>query len=235
MSEPHPSATDTTTEESAMSTTEHAPAQVEDEQPYEDEQPHEDEQPYEDERWASEPLPRRPRRRLLTPVTALLFAVLVGAGGFIAGVQVEKGEVPASGAGRAGGGRLAALLAGRTGGAASRTGAVGFGGAGGATAGQVANVSGSNLFVTELEGNTIKVSASAAQITKQVTTSVRGVHPGDTVIVQGSRHSDGSIQATTVRDSGSSGAGGPIGFAGTGGSGSSTAPAGNNEPALFGR
>lgn len=199
--------------------------------------PSEDED--EDETWEQaeaetaeaehEPTARRPRRRLLTPLTALLFALLVGAGGFIAGVQVEKSEVsPASGA-RAGG-RLASLI----GAASARAGAgaasvggsnVGAGGdtrafgggalGGGATVGQVANVSGSDLYVTGLEGNTVKVLASAAQITKQVSSTVRGVHPGDTVVVQGATRPNGAIQASTVRDSGSSGGGG--------------------EPALFGR
>jgi hypothetical protein len=262
-----------TIEESAMSTTKHFPAHAQDEDSYLDE-----------EQWEPELLPRRPRRRLLTPATALLFALLVGAGGFIVGVQVEKSEVPAS-SGRAGGGRLAALLAGGTAGAGGaagaggtagasgagvggatgaggatggggRTGAGSFGGLGRATIGQVANVSGSDLFVTNAEGNTIKVSGAAAQITKQVSTSAKGVHPGDTVIVQGATRSDGSIQATTIRDSGSASAGGGLsgligavaggssggrgasaasgGSSGAGGSGNGGS-GGSGEPALFGK
>jgi hypothetical protein len=232
----------------------------------EDEDIHEDEQ-----QWTSqEPISRRPRRRLLTPLTALLFAVLVGVGGFIAGVQVEKGEVPASST-RAGAGRLAGALsaaggASSSGGSGRTTAARGFGGglagaSGSATVGQVAYVSGPNLFVTNLEGNTVKVSAGAAQITKQVSTSVKGVHPGDTVVVQGTKRADGSILAATVRDSGSSGTAGGLGGlfgggsaggagasgSGTGSSGSSSASGGSGasgaggrtgsrggEPALFG-
>jgi hypothetical protein len=259
-----------------------------------------EEEDFADETWDEEdgagqdelPISRRPRRRLLTPLTALLFAVLVGAGGFIVGVQVEKGEVSSSG-GTRGAGRLAALGAGGaagaggstsasgstgaggstgTGGSAGASGSTGagagtggasgggrfsgFGGGGGAgggagaTVGQVANISGSDLYVTNLEGNTVKVLASAAQITKQVNTSVKGVHPGDTVVVQGTTRSDGSVQASTVRDSGSSGAGGGIGglFGGggagraggasaAGGSsgGSSGGGTGGGEPALFGK
>jgi hypothetical protein len=204
--------------------------------------------------WEDQPLARRPRRRLLTPLTALLFAILVGAGGFIVGVQVEKGEVSSSSSG--GGGRLASLLGSAATGATGRSGTGGasggagegaagggsrfggnagaaagggFGGGGaGATVGQVANISGSDLYVTELQGNTVKVAASAAQITKQVSTSVKGIHPGDTVVVAGTHLPSGSIQATTVRDSGSTGAGaglalfGGSGAASTSGSGGSS-------------
>jgi hypothetical protein len=259
--EPHP------IEETTMSATEEHPAYAE-----EEEEVFEDEEDAEDREQAS--FSRRPRRRLLTPLTALLFAILVGAGGFIAGVQVEKGEVPA-GSASGGGGRLASLLgsAGGAGGSAAsgRTGAAGtsggsgeggasgagsrFGGSAsaggaGATVGQVANVSGSDLYVTELQGNTIKVAASAAQITKQVGTSVKGIHPGDTVVVQGTHLSDGSIQAATVRDSGSAGAGGggigalfgagggASGASGAGGTSSGTGGAGGSgggAPSLFGR
>jgi hypothetical protein len=239
-----------------------------------DEQDEQDEQDTwaDEEQPQEEPLHRRPRRKLLTPLTALLFAVLVGAGGFIAGVQVEKGEVSSTSSSTRGGGRLASLLGAAAGGSGAAGtsnatgGAVGgaaaggagrflsgAGGAGGgATIGQVANISGSDLYVTTLEGNTIKVLADAAKITKQVSTSVHGVHPGDSVVVTGAKNSDGSIQASTVRVSGSAEGGGIGAFlgggsgagagaasgAGAGGSGSggrSGSGAGGGEPALFGK
>ena len=48
--------------------------------------------------WLDEPLelPRRPRRRLLTPVPLTLLGVLLIAGGFIGGVLVEKGQTSSS-------------------------------------------------------------------------------------------------------------------------------------------
>jgi hypothetical protein len=198
----------------------------------------------EEELHEEEPLHRRPRRKLLTPLTALLFAVLVGAGGFIAGVQVEKGEVSSTSSTR-GGGRLASLTGAASAGASGA--ASRFGGAGGgATIGQVANISGSDLYVTTLEGNTIKVLAHAAKITKQVSTSVHGVHPGDSVVVTGAKSSDGSIQASTVRVGGSTEGGGIGAFLGGGsgagasaasgaGAGGSGSGAGGGEPALFGK
>jgi hypothetical protein len=180
--------------------------------------------------WDQEVLPGRPRRRFLTPLTAVLFAALVGGAGFIAGVQVEKGQLPASGGGaggargaRAGGGAGAAGGLGRA--------ALGGGGAGGAganagganaTIGQVANVSGSVLYVTDLQGNTIKINASVAQVTKQVDATPTGIHPGDTVVAQGSKAPDGSVQATTIRDSGAGGAGAAAGLFGGGGTAGAT-------------
>src|SRR5262245_23172028 len=83
-----------------------------------------------DEHWTAEleELPPRPRRKLLTPLTGALLAVLIAAGGFIGGVLVEKGQ---TGGGGGGGGPAAnfAALASRAGGA--------FPGAGGDAAGNV--------------------------------------------------------------------------------------------------
>lgn len=205
-----------------------------------DEQDEQDTWADEEETHEEEPLHRRPRRKLLTPLTALLFAVLVGAGGFIAGVQVEKGEVSSTSSAR-GDGRLASLVGATSTGAPGATSRFGSAG-GGATIGQVANISGADLYVTTPEGNTIKVQTHAAKITKQVSTSVHGVHPGDSVVVTGAKNSDGSIQASTVHVSGSaegSGIGAFLGGAsGAGGSGSSarsSSGAGGGEPALFGK
>jgi|GEM_PF-5998749 len=207
-----------------------------------DEQDEEMEQEHEMEQ---EPIRRRPRRRLLTPTTALLFALLLGAGGFIIGVEVEKGEASTTSAPR-GAGRLAGLVsaAGGAAGNSAATGATagvrGFGGtasAGGTTVGQVEYVSGSDLYVTNPEGNTIKVRASSAHITRQVNSSVKGVHPGDAVIVQGAPGANGSIVASTVRDSGSSGGGlgASLFGAAAGGRPSGTRASGGGEPALFGK
>jgi hypothetical protein len=78
-----------------------------------------DEEEQDQEQYEEQAIVRRPRRRLLTPVTALLFALLLSVGGFIIGVEVEKGETSSSGSSRSAG-RLAGLLgaagAGATGG-----------------------------------------------------------------------------------------------------------------------
>ena len=174
--------------------------------------------------WDTEVLPGRPRHRLLTPLTAALAAALVGAAGFIVGVEIEKNQLPASSsaaAGRRASGVLAttAGASGRSGASAGTAGAAGGAGGAGAiaTVGQVANVAGPDLYVTDQQGNTIKVVTSAAsQITRQVSATVRGVQPGDTVVVGGPKAADGSVQATSVRDSGAGGAAG-LGTVGGGG------------------
>jgi hypothetical protein len=212
------------------------------------------------EDWYEEPieqeeLPRRPRRRLLTPVPLALFAVLLIACGFIGGVLVEKGEGSSLGGSSASGGlasRFAALRTGsagatasggRAGGTSSSAGTFGAGAAGGAraTIGQVAYLSGHTLYVTTSEGNTVKVTTSdESTVTKTVKADVKGIHPGETVIVTGSTGANGAVSAESIRVS-EAGADGGLGAAlfggagrGGGGSGRRSGGGGGGEPALFG-
>jgi hypothetical protein len=195
----------------------------------------------EDDGWMEEPaeLPRRVRRRLLSPVPLALLGVLLIACGFIAGVLVEKGQ-STSGSSTAGAAssvasRFAALREGASG-AAGNPGAGGFGAGAGATAGSVAYVSGNTLYVTTAEGNTVKVTASAGTtVTKTVKADLKGIHPGETVTVTGAGGPNGSISAESIRV-GSSGSGGRGAlFSGAGGSGKAGGSTGGGEPALFGR
>jgi hypothetical protein len=191
-------------------------------------------------------LPPRPRRRLLAPVPLALLAALLIACGFIAGVEVQKGQTSSSSTATAGAGgfasRLAALGGARpgagtaaggssTGGSSSPGGAGAFAGAagpgGGVTTGQVAYVSGNTLYVTTSEGNTVKVSAAAgAKVTKTVSTKAKSIHPGETVVVLGSKASNGSVSATSIT----------VGAARAPGAGQATSGTGasNGTPALFG-
>jgi hypothetical protein len=197
--------------------------------------------------WAQETdfLPPRPRGRLLRPLTVGLFVLLAVSGGFLAGVLVEKGQVPSSGGGGAGAGRFAALraaLGGSGGAGAAGGGAALFGGGGGggsgAVVGQVSTVDGHKLYVTDTSGNTIQVNtSSSSKITKSVAVGVESIHPGDTVVVQGVTGGDGVVTASTVRDSGVGGSlfGGAAGGAGAGsGSTSSTGGGGGGVNSLFG-
>ena len=226
-----------------------------------------------DEDWFAEEdeLPRRPRRRLLGPVPATLLAILLLAGGFLAGVLVEKGQTssasPAAGGSAAGlAARFRALRAGTgeaggkgtgnagaaaTGGAPSAgsggeagaaRGIPGAGATAGATAGQVAFVEGDTLYVTDAEGNTVKVHTSkASQVTKTVKSDVKGIHPGETVLITGPTAKDGTVSAESIRVG--TGLGGGLGAllgrgassggAGAGGSGESSSPDGSG-PSLFG-
>jgi hypothetical protein len=205
------------------------------------------------EEWLEDPveLPPRPRRRLLgaggNPVALALLAVLLIACGFIGGVLVEKGETSSSGAsGTAASGlasRFAALRGGATGSSAgstrssSATGAGGlFGGSGASrpTAGTVAYLDGSTLYVTNSEGNTIKVKTTpATSVNKTVTSSVKGIHPGETVTITGSTGSNGAVAAESI-SVGSSGGGLAALFGGSKSAAGSTSSSGGETPALFG-
>jgi len=183
-------------------------------------------------------LPRRPRRRVLSPLPLALLGILLTACGFIGGVLVEKGQgssTGSTGAAAAGFASRLGALRGAAAGASSTTGAsgpaAGFGG-GGLTAGSVAYVSGDTLYLTTAEGNTVKVITSpATTVTKTVKSDVKGIHPGETVAVSGSGEAGGAINAESIRVGG--GGLGALFGSGTraGGSGSTR---GGGEPALFG-
>ena len=203
-------------------------------------------EPIEDEQdqWSEEPdeleLPARPRRRLLTPIPLALLGVLLIAGGFIAGVQVQKGQTSSGSGGVPAGfaSRFAAL-----GGGTSSTGktpaglpASGFPGAGtGAgrpTSGTVAYLDGNTLYVTNSEGNTVKVkTSSSTSVTKTVKTKLKGIYPGETVTVTGATGSNGTVSAESI-SVGSSGTG--LAALLGGGSGTPSSPSSSGSSALFG-
>jgi hypothetical protein len=192
-----------------------------------------------EERWEQhdrEPLTllARPRRRWLTGASAFALALATAAGGFYAGVQVEKGRTTSSAglaagaASRSTAGGLRATLAARFGaagalagsGSASGAGAApgGFGGSrlggfltagGNASFGTVSSVDGRTLYLTDASGNTVKVTLSrATKLSKSVSVSRHAVRPGDTVVVQGLKQHNGTLVATSVTDSGARAAGG---------------------------
>jgi hypothetical protein len=204
----------------------------------------------EHDEWLDEPdeLPRRPRRRLLTPVPLALLAALLIACGFIGGVLVEKGQGGTTSAGGASSGgiasRLAALKGAAPGAGAGESSAAGSGSKGGAggipglggssggvTTGEVAYVRGNTLYVTDSQGNTVKVDASAgSKVTKTVGTQAKSIHPGSTVVVLGSKAKNGTISATSITvNSAASG-----GATGSRASSSSTGASGAAAPTLFG-
>jgi hypothetical protein len=198
--------------------------------------------------WEDEAeLPLRPRRRLMTPLTGSLLAVLLLALGFIGGVLVQKGQ---GGSSTSAGGAFASRLAGLKGtgarSAGATTGAAASGGFGGfgaaranATTGTVTFIQGKTLYVETTEGGTVKVQTStASSVTKTVKGTVHSIKPGETVVVTGSKGSSGAVQAESIRV-GSTGAAGLFGGTGaTGAAGaSSSAKSGSGstgEPQLFG-
>jgi hypothetical protein len=171
-----------------------------------------------------EPLPKRPRRRLVTPISAALAGALVGALGFIGGVEVQKGQddggsgtngspaaVASAGAGNRGGFRRGA------GGAGGGGPQFGGGGQSNATVGSVANKKGSTLYVKDSDGNLVRVkTTSHSKINRTASTSAGAIHPGDTVIVQGSTSKNGTVTATQIQATSSSATSGLGGLFGGG-------------------
>jgi hypothetical protein len=160
-------------------------------------------------------LPRRPRRRLLTPLPLALAGVLLIACGFIAGVLVEKGQTSSSpsttGASSGLASRFAGLRSALSGSAGARGNAAsGFAArfGGGATVGQVAYVHDGTLYVTDAEGNTVRVDTSeASTVTKTVKAGVKQIHPGETVTVTGDKGAGGAILARSISVGSSPGGG----------------------------
>lgn len=175
--------------------------------------------PYEDqeEHWASDEQeldtlalsPRRRRRQWFNRRSAVLLALVVGAVGFYAGVQLEKSQLANSSSGGAslpafaGGASARQALAGTARGGAllSRFGPVG--GSGSGSAGTVTDVNGRTLYLKDSTGNTVEVRLSAAtKVTKSVNVSRKAVRPGDSVVVQGIKNSNGTLTAASLSDSG---------------------------------
>jgi hypothetical protein len=141
--------------------------------------------------------------------TMLLLAVLIAAGGLWGGAALQRshGSIATSSAASP----FAAL---RGGGANGITGLGGTGALGGATTGTVTSVSGSTLYVTNSSGNLVKVTVgTSATVSRNAKSSLGALQVGDTVVVQGSKASNGSVTATSVS---ATGAGVSSGFPGFG-------------------
>jgi hypothetical protein len=175
-----------------------------------------------DDEWAvASPAGRGFRVRAVTGVLVVLGLL---AGGFWGGVVAEKhhaGTSTASSAASALASRFAALRGGT--GTGTGTGASAFAGAAGATTGEVTEVQGNVLYVTENDaaGTLVKVTVGpSTTITRTAKSSLAGLQQGDTVIVTGSKGANGSVAATAIRATAqgvTTGGGG--GFAGLGGGG----------------
>jgi hypothetical protein len=169
-----------------------------------------------------EPLPIATRRRRVGVVTAVLALAAMGAAGFYAGVVVQKHQkAPASTsatqslASRFGSGRFAAA-----GGAAAGGGAAG---GAGRVAGVVKLIDGSNIYVTDAQGNTVKVATgTGAQFSKTVSGALADVKIGDRIAVQGPQAGDGTYQAQQVTLGAAAGGGRGAGA----GAGAGAAPSG---------
>ena len=149
--------------------------------------------------WDDAPITPRSR----TPwVTKLLTLAVVAGLAFVGGVYAHKhwGTSPSSSSTA-----TASAFA-----AARRAGFGGFPGGGGVTSGaagaasglgtsgQVSYVKGSTLYVADLTGATVKVSTTGARVSKTSTIAPTLIHPGDTVVVVGTKRANGTIAATSI-------------------------------------
>jgi hypothetical protein len=175
--------------------------------------------PPEDEPLAvRDTLPITRRSRTATRFTIALLVALGLSAGFLGGVLVQKhqgGSTTDSGA--AGLAALARQFGGAAGaaGAAGGSGGAGAGGAsggsalggrgafGGGTTGQIKLIDGTNIYVTDAQGNTVKVSTTPSSTfsTTQPSTFA-ALQLGDTVVVRGTTGTDGTVSATSITDSG---------------------------------
>ena len=157
--------------------------------------------------------PPRPR---LPWLTLLLSGGLVAGLAFAGGALVEKNQAPGSSSATAAhpGARPVAAGAGqhrparrvrwRPGRRRQRPGA-----AAGLTIGTVKLVDGSTIYVTDTQGNVVKVTtAGSTQVTEAKNGKVSDLQPGQTVTVRGSQNASGDVAATTVTQGGASGFGG---------------------------
>lgn len=178
-----------------------------------------------------EPLPISARRRRLSIITALLALAAMGAAGFYAGVLVQKHQKSSASSSAAALSALASRFgAGGRGaaGAAGAAGAGGFGG-GGRVNGSVKLIDGSNVYVIDAQGNTVKVATNAgSQFSKTVTGAFSDLKIGDRVTIQGPQGADGTYQAQQVTIGGAAGTGRGSGGGGGGGgaTGGSAVPGG---------
>lgn len=182
------------------------------------------------EELAEEELPPRPRNRLLAPLPLALVAVLIAATGFLGGVLVQKGSEGGTAAAPPGGlpsflSEGAASGSGSKGSAGLPTGFPG-GGSGAAVSGTVSSVDGRTIYVKDSGGATVAVRVEdGSKVSRDSNVGVKKVRPGDSVVVQGSKHGStvkaSSISATESGVETSASAGAPAAGGGSDESGNS--------------
>lgn len=142
----------------------------------------------------------QPPRRARSRTTVALLVLLAAAATFAAGVRMGKSRAGATGGERA-------IAASAEGGAGS-----------GRVVGQVKLVDGTTLYVTDVQGNTVKVTTDPSSIVTRTTpAAVADLRPGDTVVAEGAAGADGTVAATRVAEGGAGPSFGGFGEGGEGG------------------
>ena len=167
---------------------------------------------------------RRGLTGMLTPFRVGLLCLLILAAGFIAGVLVQKdsGSGGSSSASPFGSGGLPSFLS-------------SGGGPGNSTIGTIATVAGGTLYVTDAQGNTVKVlTTGATKVTRTTESKAHDVHPGDSVVIQGAARKSGTVKAQSISATASGASSAPTGGAGAGGSSANSGGGSSAVNQLFG-
>lgn len=139
--------------------------------------------------------PRRPKRKLNTPVNLVLAGVLIAVVAFWLGGRGGDGSSTAATGIPEGlpSGMSEGGFPGAAGAAASA------GGTGDSTTGEITSLSGSTLYVSTSDGNTVKVKVKeGATVSRNAETAARQLHPGDSVVVTGKADKAGVVRADSV-------------------------------------
>jgi hypothetical protein len=127
-------------------------------------------------------------------LTASIAAVALAAAGFYGGVEVQKHQGATSSSG-AGGMRASAGGPPSGGGAPSSSTSA----TSNATTGTVKSTRDGVIYLETSDGTTIKVKTTAtSRVTRNARTTAGQVHPGDSVVVQGTTGANGTVTATQV-------------------------------------
>jgi hypothetical protein len=142
--------------------------------------------------------PRRPKRKLNTPVNLALTAILIAVVAFWLGGK-SKGDDSGASAMPSGFPGMTAAESG-SGSSAGSGGMPGMSASSGdSTQGEVTSLSGYTLYVETSDGATVKVKVGAdATVTRTAETKADQIHPGDTVTVSGKTSQAGVVKATDV-------------------------------------
>jgi hypothetical protein len=134
--------------------------------------------------------------------TVVLLGLLIAAGGIWGGAALQRSQGTSSGTSSAIS-SLASLFRGRgTTGAGAFTGGAGAFGSSAAT-GTVTEVTGSTLYVTNASGDLVKVTVGpSVTVTRDAASSLGALQVGDTVVVQGTKASNGTVTASSVAATG---------------------------------
>lgn len=158
--------------------------------------------PADDAQWDWPSRAAKPGVRVRIPVLALV-ALLFAAGGLWGGAALQRSHGISS-TGSSAASNFASLFGrrGTTGsgtGTATRTGSGLFGGSAPAATGTVTAVEGDVVYLTTSSGSIEKVIvAKTTTVTRDTKSSAAALQPGDTAIVEGTKETDGNIDATSI-------------------------------------